>query len=131
MIILLKFRSGFRGRILAFASELPKFQRIDDVLPEHIASGTNAGNGVQVHVSHPDAQAGILLKQRLAAVDQFAEMPADHVANQELHETEQQTGHGNPPQQPYGGVTMHNVLDRDTRGDAQRDTPEVKAEVRL
>jgi hypothetical protein len=33
----------------------PEFKGVDDVLPQHVTAGSNGGNGVEIHISHPDA----------------------------------------------------------------------------
>ena len=47
---------------------MPDLNRIDDVLPEHVAAGSDGGHGTEVHIGHPDAQAGVFLEQGLAGV---------------------------------------------------------------
>ena len=69
---------------------VPDFDGVDDVLPQDVAAGSDGGHGTEVHVGHPDAEAGVLLEQCLAGVDFRAQVSANASANGKLQETEQQ-----------------------------------------
>ena len=48
---------------LALSSRVvPDFDRVDDVLPQDVAAGSDGGHGTEVHVGYPNAEAGVLLE---------------------------------------------------------------------
>lgn len=119
------------SNILHLPPILPQFQRIDDVLPQHVASSTNRRNRVQIHIGYPDAQRCILLKQRLSCIYLFAHTATDGTTDTKLYEAKLEGGNRNHQQQYQRGTAMHDILYRDTRRDTQRNSPEIEAQIRL
>ena len=74
---------------------LPQFVGVDDVLPEDVAAGTDAGDRVQEGVGNPDGEAGILLEHGLTGTDVFANSTTNKTADDELHERGEKGQEGN------------------------------------
>ena len=78
---------------------LPDFVRIDDILPQHVATGTDRGNGGEVHVGNPNGHGSVLLEHSLSAVDAFAIDVADAAADDEVHEADGERKQGDGDEQ--------------------------------
>ena len=55
-----------RSHLQTFSFQ-PHLIGVDDVLPKHVCARTDRGNGVKVHLRHPNGQNCILLSQSLSA----------------------------------------------------------------
>ena len=64
---------------------MPQLVGVDEVLPEDIAAGTDAGLGGQVGVGDPDGEAGVLLEHPLTGADALVGGAANSAANEELN----------------------------------------------
>ena len=79
----------------------PDFIRIDDVLPKDIAAGTDGGDGVEIHVSHPYCHARVFLEHALSAVDALVEVTTDATANDEMQYADTSGKQGNHQEDAY------------------------------
>ena len=66
---------------------LPDFDGVDDVLPEDIAAGTDAGEGIEIDGGEPDGECGVLLAEGLAGFLGVVEVMADEAPNGKLNNT--------------------------------------------
>ena len=112
-----------------FLSILPQLNRIDDVLPEDIAAGTDGRHRVQVGVGHPDGEGGVLLEGGLTGIDLIAQVTAHAATHEEEHETEHQAEDGNHSQQGEACLAVDDIAHGDARGDTELRCPEVEREV--
>ena len=70
---------------------LPDFDGVDDVLPENVAAGTDAGEGIEIDRGEPDGESGVLLAECLAGFLGVVEVMTYEAANSELNDANDET----------------------------------------
>ena len=99
------------------------FPRIDDVLPQHVASRPDGCHRAEVHIGHPYRHGCVLLKHALTTIDLLIELCANAPANNEMEEAhhEREQSDEDESESPAGAVA--DVLDRHTSRDGERYSP--------
>ena len=76
------------GALEAFATVMPDFNRVNDVLPKYIAAWANGGEGTEKCGGNPNGKGGILLPETLAGFDCPSEIAAAEAPYSKLDKTE-------------------------------------------
>ena len=110
-----------------FKERWAKVEALDDILPEDIATSTDAGHWTEIHVGHPDGKTRILLEHALTCIDLLVKATTQDAAHDDLHHTHEQSCQGDEQQETNGGTAVADVLHSDARSDAQGTSPHVEA----
>ena len=92
------------GRHLSRCLSAVNLDGVDDVLPEDVAAGADAGEGIQIGGGEPDGKGGVLLAKGLACLLRMVEVMADEAAYGKLDNADQQTEQGDGREQKQRGL---------------------------
>ena len=108
---------------------LPEFVGIDDILPQHIATGTDRSYGREIDIGYPDSQPRVLLEHPLTRANFFADGISDETPYDKLKDGGEKGQTSNGRQERATGMAADNIPNCDTRGDGQRDAPAKETQI--
>ena len=107
----------------------PQLNRVDNVLPKDIATGSDWRHRIEIGVGDPDGEGGVLLERGLTRVDLVAQMTAYAATDEEEYEAENKTEQSYHEQQGQTSIAMDDITDGDAWGDAELGCQDIKRQI--
>ena len=118
-----KIAGAIASAILFFPPPLPKLITINDILPQHVTTGGDGGQWMQVGGGHPNGEDGVLLTEGLTGTDAVVVSATDALAEEELHHAGEEATEGNEPCRGIATEQRTGGLSHDQR---QGECPDVE-----